>query len=234
MPVGEKHFRNDSYPETIPDGPTSQALSQAARQHSLWLFAGSLPERCPLTGRLHNTCAVFNRLGECVGRYRKMHMFDVDIPGKIRFRESEWFEGGEGPLVVETEFGPVGVGICYDLRFPELCLYYAQRGCPLLIFPSAFSESTGPLHWSLLCRTRALDSQSYLVGAACSPTAHYRAWGHSMVCDPMGQVVAEAGREETLMVVELDLAVVQEARASIATLKQKRYDLYGKITFHHT
>lgn len=206
-------------------------MSAAARFHGLWIFAGSIPERCQATGKLYNTCAVFNRNGDLGGRFRKLHLFDVDIPGKIRFKESDSFGAGREPLIVDTEFGPIGVGICYDIRFPELSLYYAQHGCPLLIYPAAFSQTTGQLHWELLCRSRALDSQAFLIGAAACPNKHYNAWGHSIVCDPLGQVVAMAESDETLLVVELDLASVQKARASIPTLKQKRYDLYDKIKF---
>lgn len=162
-----------------------------------------------------------------------MHLFDIDIPDRITFKESDSFTAGSEPLIIETEFGKIGVGICYDLRFPELSLYYSEQGCFMLVFPSAFSETTGSLHWDILTRTRALDNQVFVLGCQGVPTPQYNSWGHSQVCGPMGNVLARAGREETLILVDLDVGSIQEARESIPVLSQKRFDLYNKINFRH-
>jgi omega-amidase len=121
---------------------------------------------------------------------RKTHLFDIEIPGKIKFKESDTLTAGDSLSCVDTKYGKIGVGICYDLRFPELCMAYRQRGAKLVVFPGAFNMTTGPVHWQLLQQARAVDNQLFI--ASCSPArnleASYTAWGHSMVVDPFGEV----------------------------------------------
>lgn len=123
---------------------------------------------------------------------RKTHLFDIDIPGKITFKESDTLTAGESLTCVKTKYGTIGVGICYDLRFPELCMAYRQRGASLVVFPGAFNMTTGPVHWQLLQQARAVDNQLFV--ASCSPARNldssYTAWGHSMIVDPFGQVLS--------------------------------------------
>lgn len=235
------HIKRNGQAEKIPDGPTCVALSEAARRANVWVIAGSIPELD--NGKIYNTCPVFDREGGFICRYRKMHLFNVSIKDKITFCESEFFEAGSEPVIFETEFGNIGLGICYDLRFPELSMYYAEKGCFLLVFPSAFSETTGKLHWELLVRTRALDNQVFVAGVGGCRTSPYNSWGHSMIADPLylnhcqlllvfyrGLVVARAERTETLILADLNLTAIQEARDSIPTMKQKRFDVYNKIS----
>jgi len=167
-----------------------------------------------------------------VATHRKVHLFDIDIPGKIAFKESETLTGGNEVNYFDTDFARIGLGICYDIRFPELAAISARRGCHAIIYPSAFNMTTGPLHWELLQRGRAVDNQIFV--SMCSPardlTAGYHAWGHSMVVDPMGVVLAEAEEKETIVYAHIDAKVFNDARAGIPVTKQRRFDVYPDVS----
>ena len=215
--------------------PSTALLCAQARKHGIWLVGGSVPERetDAATGaeRVYNTCLVFNPLGDVVGKHRKVHLFDIDVPGRMTFKESDSLTGGSGPCIVDTPWGKVGVGICYDIRFPELSMVMRQRGCKLLVFPGAFNMVTGPAHWELLQRARAVDNQLFV--AACSPArvegASYVAYGHSSVVSPWGEVLAQAGAGEEVVYAELDMQAVDTMRQNIPCWTQKRHDLYELI-----
>ncbi|CAM9416275.1 unnamed protein product, partial [Hapterophycus canaliculatus] len=156
------------------------------------------------------------------------HLFDIDVPGGITFKESDTLSPGNAITTVETPFGMIGVGICYDMRFPELSMAMRAAGSVLLCFPGAFNMTTGPAHWELLQRARALDNQCYVVTAspARNPDSKYQAWGHSSVVDPWGTVVATTEHEGALVVAEVDIGRVEEVRKGIPVSLQKRPDLY--------
>jgi omega-amidase len=209
-------------------------LCEQARKLGIWLIGGSIPEReTDSTGkeRIYNTCLVFNPLGDVVGKHRKVHLFDIDVPGKMTFKESDSLTAGGGPCIVDTPWGKIGVGICYDIRFPELSIVMRQRGCKLLAFPGAFNMVTGPAHWELLQRARAVDNQLFVL--ACSParveSAGYVAWGHSSVVNPWGEVISRAGTGEEIIYAEVDMGEVEAMRQSIPCWSQKRSDLYELI-----
>ena len=159
---------------------------------------------------------------------RKAHLFDIDIPGKITFKESDTLSPGSSLTCVQTAFATIGVGICYDIRFPEMAMIYRQRGAQLVVFPGAFNMTTGPKHWELLQRARALDNQLYV--CTCSPARDedfsYVAWGHSLVAGPFGDVVDTLGHEEGLLCTELDLQEVATRRQNMPLDQQRRDDLY--------
>jgi omega-amidase len=165
-----------------------------------------------------------------------VHLFDIDIPGGITFKESDTLTSGSAVTVVDTPFGKLGVGICYDLRFSELSLLMREMGASLLVFPGAFNTVTGPVHWELLQRARALDTQSFVLTAspARAPVgsigyqgaAPYQAWGHSSVVGPWGDVQATTGHEPAIVRHTLDLTRIAEVRQSIPISKQRRLDLY--------
>ena len=157
----------DRYAEVVPSGESSQKLAEMARLSKVWLVGGSFPERCSDTGRLYNTSLTFAPDGRQVACLRKLHLFDIDIPGRITFKESESLTAGNRLQMVDTGFCRFGLGICYDARFPDLAQLYADRGCQLLLYPGAFNMTTGPAHWELLCRARALDNELFC--AFCSP-----------------------------------------------------------------
>lgn len=216
-----------------PSSPSSRILWELALKHKIWLVGGSVPEKDG--DKIYNTCLVFDPQGTIVAKHRKVHLFDIDVPGGITFFESETLSPGETISHFTTPWSEVGLGICYDIRFPEYAMILAQQyDCKVLIYPGAFNLTTGPAHWELLQRARALDNQCYVVTASPARSEdpgtgkypHYTAWGHSTVVSPWGDVVATTDEQPGVVVADLDLARVDEVRASIPIGKQKRTDMY--------
>ncbi|KAM9384704.1 omega-amidase NIT2 [Pholidichthys leucotaenia] len=222
-PYGTNFF--SKYAEKIP-GESTQVLAEAAKENKVYLVGGSIPEED--SGKLYNSCMVFNPDGEMIVKYRKIHLFDIDVPGKIRFQESETLSPGNSLSMFDTPFCKVGVGICYDMRFAELAQLYSRKGCQLLVYPGAFNMTTGPAHWELLQRGRALDNQVYVATAspARNEKASYVAWGHSSVVNPWGEVVSKAGPEEVIIYADIDLQFLSNIRQQIPITSQRRDDLY--------
>ena len=222
-PYDNACFRAYGEPE---GGPAYQMLSRAARELNLWLVGGSLPE---LDGdKIYNTAYVFDPTGTCVARHRKMHLFDIDVQGGQSFRESATLSPGNDITLFDTPYGRIGLCICFDLRFEELCRLMALEGARVLLAPAAFNMTTGPAHWELLLRQRAVDNQCFTVGAAPArdESASYVAWGHSLVCDPWGTVLHECGSGEETAVVDLDLSRVDAVRQQLPILSARRTDIY--------
>nr|XP_033937903.1 omega-amidase NIT2 isoform X1 [Pseudochaenichthys georgianus] len=199
-PYGTSFF--SQYAERIP-GESTELLSEAARENQVYLVGGSIPEEDG--GKLYNSCIVFGPDGEMILKHRKIHLFDIDVPGKIRFQESETLSPGDTLSMFETPFCKVGVGICYDIRFAELAQLYSRQGCQLLVYPGAFNMTTGPAHWELLQRARAVDNQLYVATAspARDESSSYVAWGHSTVVNPWGEVISKAGTEEEVIYADI-------------------------------
>ncbi|KAF8136234.1 carbon-nitrogen hydrolase [Boletus edulis] len=218
-----------------------RALSEAASENRIWLIGGvsciwhdltsSVPERDATDGKVYNTCIVFSPEGKLVVIHRKVHLFDIDIPGKIRFKESETLASGSSTTFFDTDFARIGLGICYDVRFPELAMIAARKGCHVLIYPSAFNTTTGPLHWELLQRARAVDNQVFfsMCSPARDPKAAYQAYGHSMVVDPLGKVLGQAKEFEEILHFDIDPQVYHSARAEIPVTTQRRFDVYSDV-----
>lgn len=222
-PYGIQYF--NQFAETVP-GPTSEALSNSAKKNNIYVVGGTFPEKdCD---KLYNTCLAFGPDGETIAKHRKIHLFDIDISGKISFKESSILSPGNSFTSFQLGKWKVGLGICYDIRFPLMANIYAQKGCQLLIYPGAFNMTTGPAHWQLLQRVRAVDNQLYV--AAISPArdekASYVAWGHSSLVNPWGDVVCEAKENECILYADIDQSYVDEVRNQIPLLKQQRKDLY--------
>jgi len=215
------------YAEPVPDGPSGKMLSEAAAKHRIYLIGGSIPERSD-DGKVYNTSLVFNPNGLLIAKHRKIHLFDIDVPGKITFKESDTLSPGSSPTIFETEFGKIGLAICYDIRFPELALLYAKRGAKFLCYPGAFNMTTGPAHWELLQRGRAVDNQVFVatISPARNPESTYQAWGHSTVVNPWGEVIATTSHEPGIVYADIDLTKVDEMRQNIPVYQQKRTDLY--------
>lgn len=229
------------------DAPSFHALAAMAADAGVYLVGGSIPEVAPAEGgdeasgdkkkKTHyNTALVFGPKGELLATHRKTHLFDIDIPGKITFRESDVLSPGNKVTIVDLpEYGRIGVGICYDVRFPEPAAIAARHGCFAFVYPGAFNLTTGPLHWKLLAQGRALDNQMYV--AMCSPARDmagpYHAYGHSMVVDPLAQVVAEADEKEDIVEWELDGARIDEVRRNIPLTTQRRFDVYPDVSKGH-
>jgi omega-amidase len=207
-------------------GAVQQMLRELARSLGIYLIGGSLPERDG--DKLYNTSYVFDRQGRQIARHRKTHLFDIDVVGGQRFFESDTLSPGSDVTVFDTEFGRMGLCICFDFRFEELARLMTLSGAQVLFVPAAFNKTTGPAHWELLFRQRAVDNQVFTVGTSPARDEHasYVAWGHSLVCDPWGSVVQQCGHEETVAITDLDLNRIDDVRRQLPILSARRTDLY--------
>lgn len=217
-----------AYAESYPDGETLQLLGRLAARHGVVLVGGSIPER-DKAGRIYNTCFVFDRDGALLGRHRKAHLFDVAISGGTEFSESAVITAGDRGTVLQAGDFRLGVAICYDLRFPELARVMTLQGAEILIYPAAFSPVTGPVHWELLLRARAVDNQVFTVGVSPAPTpgASYQPYGYSLAVDPWGEPLGQCGRQEELLCVTVDLNKLHKVRKELPLLQHRRTDLYS-------
>jgi len=217
------------YAERYPEGDTLNMLRQTAAESKIVVVGGSVPEHDEYNN-VYNTSFIFDKNGDLLGRHRKIHLFDVDITGGTAFKESSTLSAGQEMTVVKIAGLTLGVAICYDIRFPELSRLMTLAGAELLIFPAAFGWTTGPAHWELLMRSRAVDNQVFVVGAAPARTlgAQYQAYGHSIIVDPWGDILAVADSEERMMFVEIDMNKINTVRQQLPLLKQRRPDVYQK------
>lgn len=213
--------------EPIP-GPSTEALAALAREHGIYLLAGSILECVPSEERVYNTSALFAPDGSEVARYRKIHLFDVEIPGRVQSLESATMLAGEEVVSVDTSFGKIGLSICYDLRFPELYRRLALLDARLVFSPAAFRLYTGKDHWELLVRARAVENGVYMVApaqfGASPPDVH--CYGNAMIVDPWGTVLARAGERETVITAEIDFDWQDEVRSSLPSLLHRKPAVY--------
>lgn len=220
------------YAESIENGATIASMRSLARKLGIYIAAGSIPETDG--GRLYNTCVLIDRNGEVLCRHRKVHLFDIDVPGGVTFKESDTLSPGSSITIADTDLCRVGIVICYDMRFPELIRLMALDGIKLCIVPAAFNMTTGPAHWEPLIRVRAIDNQIFM--AAVSPArdegSSYTAYGHSMAVDPWGGIIAEAGADEEVVIADMNLAEVDMVRDRLPLLRHRRTDLYGIFNTH--
>lgn len=209
------------YAENLENSETVSVISDAAKYNDMYIVAGSIPELCE--GHIYNTCFIFDRNGVILGKHRKIHLFDVDIKGGVRFKESDILSSGNQITIIDTEYCKLGIAICFDMRFNELYGEMSKAGAKILITPGAFNMTTGPAHWELLVRARALDNQVF--HAAVSPArdakASYVAYGNSMLCDPWGNILARADETEQLIFADIDLKIVDSIREQIPVIKLK-------------
>jgi len=211
-------------------GLSWSAMARTAAENMVYLVAGSMPE-IDRGRHLYNTSYVFDRQGRQIGKHRKMHLFDVDIAGGQSFRESDTLSPGNQVTVFDTEFCRIGLAVCYDVRFPELSRLMANEGAKIIIIPAAFNRTTGPAHWDLLFRTRAVDNQVFMIGAAPARVSQsaYVAYGHSLIVSPWGHVLSQLDEAEGLIVPDLDLDQVAKIRAELPLLAQRRSDVYRLV-----
>ena len=208
-------------------GPVWQQLSGYAKQYGIYLIGGSMPEK-DAEGNVYNTSYIFDREGKQIGKHRKVHLFDIDIKGGQTFKESDTLTAGDSDTVFDTEFGKIGVMLCFDIRFPELSRMMVNDGAKVIFVPAAFNMTTGPAHWELSFRTRALDNQIYMVG--CAPardvSAGYISWGHSIVTDPWGRVIDMLDEKKGILLAELDMDYEEQVREELPLLTSRRKDIY--------
>ncbi|MGR3311179.1 MAG: carbon-nitrogen hydrolase family protein [Candidatus Brocadiales bacterium] len=212
------------------NGPTINALTKKAKENKINIICGSIFEKAEKDGRAYNASVALNSEGEILEIYRKIHLFDVDISGQVTFKESQGVASGNKIVTVEIEGFTAGITICYDLRFPELFRTLTLRGAQIIFMPSAFTAATGRFHWEALLKARAIENQVYIVAAnqfGTHPNG-LKSYGRSMIIDPYGRVIAEAGTDgETVITSTLDMDLMENTRKEMPLLQHRRGDLYG-------
>jgi predicted amidohydrolase len=209
------------------DGPSLRWAGDQALRHRVWLVAGSIMERAPGQERILNTSCLFDPVGARRAVYRKIHLFDCDVPG-ASYRESAIVMPGRDIVRAEAEGVPLGLSICFDLRFPELFRSLALGGARLIALASAFTERTGRDHWEVLVRARAIENQVFVIAAnqIGASTLKLRWYGRSMIVDPWGVVLAQAPDREGYIVADLDFAEQDRVRAQLPSLANRRPEAY--------
>ncbi|MDY0071945.1 MAG: carbon-nitrogen hydrolase family protein [Thauera sp.] len=207
--------------EPAGNGPLQSFLAELASRHRLWLVGGTIPLRGRADGKVRNSTLVFDPRGECVARYDKIHLFSFSREGE-QYDESTTIEAGDEVCAFDSPLGRIGLAVCYDLRFPEL--FRAMGGAELIVLPAAFTYTTGQAHWEILLRARAIENQCFLIapGQGGEHQNGRRTWGHSMVIDPWGEVLACQVHGEGLAIAELDFARLDSIRASLPALHHRR------------
>lgn len=211
--------------EKAGEGKLQSFLSALARKHGIWLVGGTIPISTEDESKVRAACLVYSDTGELVGRYDKLHLFDVQLMDvEERYKESSVIEPGDMPLVVETPFGNIGVAVCYDLRFPELFRSMLARKPDIFAIPSAFTAATGKAHWEPLVRARAIENLCYVIAAAQGGyhVSGRETHGHSMIVDPWGAVLAQVPRGSGYVTSKLDIDLLHSTRRNFPSLDHRR------------
>ena len=208
------------------EGPTCARFATLARELSIHLLLGSFGERSDDPKRCYNTSVLFGPDGELLGSYRKIHLFDIDLRPRVQFKESEHVQSGERPVVISTSIGMIGLSVCYDLRFPELYRQLVDQGAELLMAPAAFTMTTGRDHWEVLLRARAIESQCYVLAPAQygshGDVGLRESYGHAMIVDPWGQVLATVADDQEVALAEIDLERIARVRQALPVADHRR------------
>ena len=222
-PYSNRFFR--AYGEEA-GGEAWSALSALARELGIYLVGGSMPELCE--GNVYNTSYVFDRAGQCIAKHRKAHLFDINVEGGQKFQESAVLSPGERVTVFDTEFGKIGLCICFDFRFQELSKVMGDLGAQLIVVPAAFNMTTGPAHWDLLFRQRAVDNQLFTMGVAPARNEgeEYVSYANSILVDPWGTVLVRGGTGEEILMAEIDFAQNDAIRRQLPIRSARREELY--------
>lgn len=204
------------------ENPLVAAFGSLARDVKAWLLAGSLPIKAP-SGKVFNRSVLFDDKGAVVAFYDKIHLFDVDLPSGERYRESSTFEAGNRAVVAETPWGPVGLSVCYDVRFPHLYRQLAQAGARYLVVPSAFTQTTGEAHWHVLLRARAIETGAFVFAPAQTGihAEGRRTFGHSLIVDPWGTVLVDGGDAVGVVTASIDPALCDKARGQVPAINHQ-------------
>lgn len=221
--MGRKDSDKVAIREGDEDGPIQTFLADAARRHKLWLVGGTLPMWCEDKQRVRNTSLAFNPAGLRVARYDKIHLFNF-VRGEERYDEARTIEPGATPVAFDAPCGRVGMSVCYDLRFPELYRALAAQGnLNLILMPAAFTYVTGAAHWEILLRARAIENQCYVLAAAQGGRHENgrRTWGHSMLVDPWGEIIASVPEGEGVAIGDMDPARIAQVRRDLPALKHR-------------
>ena len=214
-------------------GDSWLALSTLARKNGKYIVGGSIPELGE-DGKVYNTCYVFDRAGRQIGKHRKVHLFDIYAHGEQVFKESDTLTGGSSFDTFDTEWCPMGVNICFDIRFPESSRIPALAGARVIFNPASFNMTTGPAHWEVAFRQRAIENQVFMVGtaAAQTPESGYAGYGHSIITDPWGRVLMQMDEKEGTALTEIDIDYTEEIRQRLPLLSARRTDVY-ELWYNH-
>ncbi|MBI3920070.1 MAG: carbon-nitrogen hydrolase family protein [Armatimonadetes bacterium] len=210
--------------EEIP-GPTIECFQQAARRHALYLLAGSILETNPDNpAKPFNTSCLIGPSGDLLGLYRKIHLFDVDLPGEFTYKESQERTCGDQPVVVDTPLGKIGLSICYDVRFPELYRRLSEQGAEILFVPAAFTMQTGRDHWHVLLRARAIENQAFVIAPAQTGSKGdgLVCYGRSLIINPWGTILAQAEEGESVILADLDFETLAGVRRKLPCLQHRK------------
>ena len=215
-------------------GDSWLALSTIARKNKAYVVGGTIPELGE-DGKVYNTSYVFDREGNQIGKHRKVHLFDIYAHGEQVFKESDTLTGGDAFDTFETEWCSMAVNICFDIRFPESSRIPAIKGAKVIFNPASFNMTTGPAHWELGFRQRAIENQVYMVGTAAAqdPEAGYIGYGHSIITDPWGKVVMQMDEKAGSAITEIDLDYIEEVRAKLPLMSARRTDIYSLVPADH-
>jgi predicted amidohydrolase len=213
-------------------GKTYNFLKQQAQENNIFLIGGSIPELD--NKKIYNTSYVFNQEGDLIAKHRKVHLFDINIPGEIEFMESKTLSAGNEITTFETPFGKMGLAICFDIRFSEYFRLIAKEEVKAIFVPAAFNMTTGPAHWELAFRSRAVDNQVFMIGAAPARDykSNYIAYGHSLVVDPFGNILESLGENEDYLVVDIRFDDIKDIRSKLPIVKNRRSDLYDTFSLN--
>jgi predicted amidohydrolase len=229
LPENFAYMRREGEPVEVAqslDGEIAESLRAWARSHQCWILGGTFAECIPDSDKVYNTSLLLSPEGEIAGHYRKIHLFDVELgaSGGGSYQESSRYQAGQTPVVATTPFGPVGMSVCYDLRFPELYRSYADQSARFLCVPSAFAPATGKDHWEVLLRARAIENQAFVVAPAQSGahSSSRESYGRSMVVDPWGLILATIPDGPGFAVVDCSLPLLESVRASVPALLNRR------------
>ena len=212
--------------ETEGDGPLQTFLSQLASKHGIWIVGGTIPLEASDASKIHASSLVYNDLGQQVARYDKIHLFDVNlVEADEQYNESATYEPGDKVCVLDTPFGKLGIAICYDLRFPELFRNLIDQGTEIIAMPSSFTAITGRAHWETLVRARAIENLSYVMAAAQGGfhLSGRETYGHSMIVDPWGTVLAQVPRGTGSISVKLDTDFLSATRRNFPCIQHRRF-----------
>jgi deaminated glutathione amidase len=221
------NYRNDPFDhnqcEDVPGFSLSPFL-ELAKNNAVWILAGSIAERVPNSNKCYNTSVLINNNGQIIAKYRKIHLFDVEIEDKV-ILESDYLIPGDTPVIADIEGVCTGLSICYDLRFPELYRYYSDNNAKILFIPSAFTKPTGEAHWEVLLRARAIENQCYVIApnqAGLGPK-EVLTYGNSLIIDPWGNILARGSdTEEEVLIADLDMQKLANIRKNIPCLKHRK------------
>lgn len=215
--------------EPIP-GYTTELLMAKAKEHGIYIHSGSFCEKIPGEERAYNATVVIDPEGEIIAHYRKLHTFDVTLPDGTVCDESARVHPGDKIVTVDTPLGKFGLSICYDIRFPEMYRLMALEGAQVMFTPASFTMPTGKDHWETILRTRAIENGCYIVAAdQIGQKARFMAYGNSMVVDPWGTVIARAKDRAGVVYAEIDLDYLDDIRAKIPSLLNRRSDVYDVV-----